>query len=85
MDLSFARLERGVAVTALPVDLAVLLAGASARQAASVTARVQAKVTMARVGAGLLAPRHGAFHPLVAEVLRPPRPTVEELSEASRD
>lgn len=73
MDLSFARLERGVAVTALPVDLAVLLAGASARQAASATARVHARVTMAGVGAGLLAPRHGAFHPGVAAALRPVR------------
>ncbi|GAA0443166.1 MULTISPECIES: hypothetical protein [Sphingomonas] len=73
MDLSFARLERGIAVTALPVDLAVLLAGASARQAASATARVQAKVAMARASEGLLSPRHGAFHPAVAEALRPPR------------
>lgn len=73
MDLSFARLERGIAVTALPVDLAVLLAGASARQAASATARVQAKVSMVRVSEGLLSPRHGAFHSAVAEALRPPR------------
>jgi hypothetical protein len=72
LDLSFARLERGIAVTALPVDLAVLLAGASARQAASATARVQAKVAMARVSDGLLSPRHGSFHAAVAEALRPP-------------
>ncbi|MCC2977012.1 hypothetical protein LK533_10045 [Sphingomonas sp. PL-96] len=72
MDLSFARLERGIAVTALPVDLAVLLARASARQAASVTARVQARVTAVRVSESLLSPRHGAFHPTVAEALRPP-------------
>jgi hypothetical protein len=73
LDLSFARLERGIAVTVLPVDLAVLLAGASARQAASATARVQAKVAMAHVSDGLLSPRHGAFHSVVAEALRPPR------------
>jgi hypothetical protein len=78
LDLSFARLERGIAITALPVDLAVLLAGASARQAASTTARVQATVTMVRVSDGLLSPRHGSFHPVVAEALRPPgNPPVE--------
>lgn len=62
MDLSFARLERDVAVTAMPTELAVLLVGVVARQAASPTARVQAGLVTAAPVEALLAPVHGAFH-----------------------
>ena len=62
MDLSFARLDREVAVTALPTELAVLLVGVAARQAASPTARAQAALVSAEPVDLLLAPEHGAFH-----------------------
>ena len=62
MDLSFARLDREVAVTALPTELAVLLVGVAARQAASPTARAQAGLAPAEPVDLLLAPEHGAFH-----------------------
>lgn len=69
MDLSFARLERDVAVTAMPVGLAILLVGAAARQAASPTARAQALLDVAMPVDSLLAPTHGAFHRAVALAL----------------
>lgn len=62
MDLSFARLDRDVAVTAMPTELAVLLVGVAARQAASPTARAQAQLALAAPVEALLAPGHGAFH-----------------------
>lgn len=62
MDLSFARLDRDVAVTAMPTELAVLLVGVAARQAASPTARVQARIGSAAPADTLLAPGHGCFH-----------------------
>lgn len=69
MDLSFARLERDVAVTAMPIELAVLLVGVAARQAASPTARVQARLSVPSRIDALLAPAHGAFHRAVAAAL----------------
>lgn len=66
MDLSFARLDRDFAVTAMPTELAVLLVGVAARQAASPTARVQARLMAAPPMDVLLAPVHGAFHRLTA-------------------
>jgi hypothetical protein len=69
VDLSFARLERDVAVTAMPVELAVLLVGVAARQAASPTARVQARLATAAPVEALLAPVHGAFHRAAALAL----------------
>ena len=70
VDLSFARLERDVAVTAMPTELAVLLVGVAARQAASPTARAQQGLVVAAPLEALLAPAHGAFHRAAAEALR---------------
>ncbi|HVJ02695.1 MAG TPA: hypothetical protein VM662_10965 [Sphingomonas sp.] len=69
MDLSFARLDRDVAVTALPTDLAVLLVGVAARQAASPTACTQARLDVPAAADPLLAPEHGAFHGPAAAAL----------------
>ena len=69
MDLSFARLDRDVAVTAMPTELAVLLVGVAARQAASPTARAQARLAFTAPAEGLLAPGHGAFHHAAALAL----------------
>jgi hypothetical protein len=69
VDLSFARLERDVAVTAMPTGLAILLVGIAARQAASPTARVQARLSFSAPAEALLAPAHGAFHGAVARAL----------------
>lgn len=69
MDLSFARLDRDFAVTAMPTELAVLLVGVAARQAASPTARAQAGLTVSRPADLLLAPKGGAFNALAAAVL----------------
>jgi hypothetical protein len=70
VDLSFARLDRDVAVTAMPTELAVLLVGVAARQAASPTARAQARLAIAAPVDTLLAPIHGTFHRAVAAALR---------------
>lgn len=69
MDLSFARLDRDFAVTAMPTELAVLLVGVSARQAASPTARMQARLSVIKPADMLLAPVNGAFHALAAAAL----------------
>ncbi|MEI9926433.1 MAG: hypothetical protein WDN44_00260 [Sphingomonas sp.] len=69
MDLSFARLDRDVSVTAMPTELAVLLVGVAARQAASPTARVQTRLTITAPVEILLAPAHGSFHRATALAL----------------
>ena len=69
MDLSFARFDRDIAVTALPTELAVLLVGVAARQAASPTARAQTLLSHNVSVLSLLAPAHGAFNRDVAEAL----------------
>lgn len=69
MDLSFARLDRDVAVTAMPTELAVLLVGVAARQAASPTASIQTRLALAAPADALLAPAHGAFHRAAALAL----------------
>jgi len=69
VDLSFARWERDQTVTALPTELAVLLVGVAARQAASPTARIQAQLGLASVAEDLLAPLDGAFSSGTAETL----------------
>ena len=69
MDLSFARLDRDFAVTAMPTELAVLLVGVAARQAASPTARVQSLFDVSAPTDVLLAPEGGAFHALTAAAL----------------
>ena len=70
MDLSFARLDRDVAVTAMPTELAVLLVGVAARQAASPTACAQTRLALVAPADTLLAPAHGAFHRAAALTLR---------------
>jgi hypothetical protein len=69
VDLSFARLDRDIAVTAMPTELAVLLVGIAARQAASFTASAQARLLAGTPGRGLLDPVHGAFHRAAARAL----------------
>ena len=68
MDLSFARFH-AVRVTALPVELAVLMVGVASRQAASPTARVQASLVSAIDDASLLAPGDGSFSAVTAAAL----------------
>ena len=69
MDLSFARFDRGIAVTPLPTELAVLLAAATGRQAATPTARLQTRLAWKRAPVSLLNPcvatkhRSTAKHP----------------------
>ncbi|WP_343526661.1 hypothetical protein [Sphingomonas sp.] len=69
MDLSFTRFERETELTVLPPDLAVLMVGATARQAASRTAAVQAGFARAPVDPVLFAPLDGAFNGQVARAL----------------
>ena len=68
MDLSF-RFEADAHVTALPPDLAVLMVGVAARQAASPTALIHARLPAATRPGDWFAPIHGAFNPAVARLL----------------
>ncbi len=68
MDLSFARLHDRQ-VTALPVELAVLMVGVASRQAASPTARVQAGLMFRATEGALLAPATGSFSAATAAAL----------------
>ena len=69
MDLSFSRFEADVTVTALPPDLAVLMVGVAARQAASPTAMLQAALRASDATPDWFAPAHGAFNLTVAHML----------------
>lgn len=69
MDLSFARLDRGTAITALPTDLAVLLAAVTGRQAATRTARLQTRLAWKRATVSLMHPADGAFDGWTAALL----------------
>ncbi|WP_404367092.1 hypothetical protein AB5I39_12115 [Sphingomonas sp. MMS24-J45] len=69
MDLSFTRFEADVTVTALPPDLAVLMVGVAARQAASPTAILQAALTANAALPDRFTPAHGAFNLAVARLL----------------
>lgn len=75
MDLSY-RFDRDVfdraAVTAIPTELAILMVGVAARQAASPTARIQCDIDQTQPAAGLLAPAHGAFDSAVEAALADP-------------
>ena len=71
MDLSFSRFEADVTVVALPPDLAVLMVGVAARQAASPTAMAQAALPAPEVQPDRFAPAHGAFNFAVARLLAP--------------
>ncbi len=74
MDLSFSRFEADVTVVALPPDLAVLMVGVAARQAASPTAMVQAALPAPDLRPDRFAPAHGAFNLAVAHLLAPASP-----------
>ncbi len=69
MDLSYHRFEPDARVTALPPDLAVMLVGVVARQAASPTAMLHARLAPA-AAAPWFAPPHGAFNLTMAQLLR---------------
>ena len=71
MDLSFSRFEADVTVIALPPDLAVLMVGVAARQAASPTAMMQARLPAPDTIPDRFAPSHGAFNHAVARLLAP--------------
>ena len=71
MDLSFSRFEADMTVTALPPDLAVLMVGVAARQAASPTAMLQARLPSPFARYDRFAPAHGAFNAAVANLLVP--------------
>ena len=62
-------MDRDVAITAMPTELAVLLVGIAARQASSPTARAQSRLSLAAPMDALLAPIHGAFHRAAALAL----------------
>jgi len=66
LDLSFSRFEPDSRGTGLPPDLAVLMVGVSARQAASPTAILHARLMPAVVPTRLFAPADGAFNGAVA-------------------
>lgn len=69
MDLSFTRFEADVTVVALPPDLAVLMVGVAARQAASPTALLQAALDTQAAQPDRFGPGHGAFNLAVARLL----------------
>ncbi|MDR6147709.1 hypothetical protein QE363_003502 [Sphingomonas sp. SORGH_AS870] len=69
LDLSFNRFDRDTELTVLPPDLAVLMVGATARQAASHTAAVQAGFVREPVDPALFAPLDGAFNGAMARAL----------------
>ena len=69
MDLSFGQFAREGAVAAMPTDLAVLIVGVVARQAASPTARLQARILPEGAADRLLAPDDGAFNGHAARLL----------------
>ncbi|RUN78061.1 hypothetical protein EJC47_03735 [Sphingomonas sp. TF3] len=54
---------------ALPPDLAVLMVGIAARQAASPTALVQGRLPSITLQRAWFAPAHGTFNLAVAEML----------------
>ncbi|MBB4085422.1 hypothetical protein ACLN6N_08875 [Sphingomonas carotinifaciens] len=69
MDLSFPRFDREIELTVLPSDLAVLMVGVAARQAASPTAVRQAGFVRAAADPRLFAPLDGAFNGPMAGAL----------------
>lgn len=72
MDLSFSRFEpdAGIGAVAASGELAVLMVGIVARQAASPTALIAARAAPRAVAAAtLLAPADGAFNGHVAQSL----------------
>ncbi len=70
VDLSFPHFDKSEAVTVLPSDLAVMMVGITARQAASPTALFFARLASGVPESRLFAPAHGAFNVAVAAALR---------------
>jgi len=66
VDLSFSRFEHDSRVTGLPPDLAVLMVGVAARQAASPTAMIHVRLSSDMAEYGPFQPEHGAFNARVA-------------------
>ena len=70
MDLSFTRSDRASEPRTLPTDLAVLMVGVSARQAASITAGLQVDLARsASVTPTRFAPADGRFSTGAARAL----------------
>ena len=69
MDLSFPRFDLKEELTALPGDVASLITGVAARQAASPTAQTQARFGTAMIDPRLFAPVHGSFNGSMATAL----------------
>ena len=69
MDLSFPRFESHEELTELPGDIAGLITGVAARQAASPTAIAQSRVAAVPIDHLLLAPAHGSFSANMAAAL----------------
>lgn len=69
LDLSFSPFDRDLELTVLPGDLAVLMVGIAARQAASPTALCHAGVRRARIDHRLFAPIDGAFNGQMASAM----------------
>jgi hypothetical protein len=74
VDLNFSRFEADVTVVALPPELAVLMVGVAARQAASPTAMAQAALPAPHLRPDRFVPAHGAFNLAVARLLAPENP-----------
>ncbi len=68
MDLSFT-FDRHACVTAIEPDLAVLMVGIAARQAASPTARAQSRLAQTAIARALLAPMDGAFNTAASNLI----------------
>lgn len=66
MDLSYLRFDHDASVTVLPPDLAVLMVGVAARQAASPTALAQARLFPRVIEMSPFFPSSGAFDAAVA-------------------
>ena len=66
MDLSYLRFDHDASVAVLPPDLAVLMVGISARQAASPTALIQTRQFARVIESSAFFPPSGAFDAQVA-------------------
>ncbi len=69
LDLSFTRFDADAEPVAMPHDLAVLMVGIAARQAASPTAAAQAEVARGAPDPRLFAPLDGAFNGATADAI----------------
>ena len=78
VDLNFARFEADATVVALPPDLAVLMVGVAARQAASPTAMIQAHLPPVHSMPDWFSPVHGCFNLAVARLIATPARGPEE-------